>query len=538
MAEEFWKTSPFGEDSIFAPGWEEKQKQERLQQLKKAEIIGINIEKGSHEDKKLLINVEKDNLDPMNYRIPSSQIRLPINLYPPIEQAKLATVPVIVLVTIKGLVDNINITVNGDKRRAEKRINGYLAVFDLKIPLKAGKKEFEITAQITDFIGGTVLDSKKILVTIDLNGNELEREELEVRKDIKSLEPSLNLYAFIKELEGVKNVTYNDEGEIIKFMPYSSVEGGAQTIAWGHKIKKGEDFSSGITKEQAEELLIKDVQTEGVDKLLKFKGDKKIIVPLYQHEYDAIISAVFNNGYGETLVAAINKGADYYAKQPETIYKAFLTRRFVGKSENDGLIKRRAREADIFVKNQWHSYGPTDSKFKSGKSYIEAFKKFITTGVLPLILFMVFIQCSRNDSNIKLNSDVNNASSVIDQTPDTISDPLELALSRIPNFNSGEGSNSDATERYKLEQSAWKNEISLIYEKLRKKIELENISDLKNIEEYHKGWEKYMDTKRGFTAVYIEHFIKSGESIYYLFPFFIEEYKSKLTEYYNLYDID
>ena len=178
MAEEYWKTSPFGADSYFAPGWDEKQKQESLQRLKKAEIIGINIEKGSYEDKKLLINVEKDNLDPMNYRPPSSQIRFPVNLYPPIEQAKLATVPVTVLVTIKGLVDNINITVNGDKRRAEKRINGYFAVFDLKIPLKAGKKEFEITAQITDFIGGTVLGSKKISFTISSSGDVLASKEI------------------------------------------------------------------------------------------------------------------------------------------------------------------------------------------------------------------------------------------------------------------------------------------------------------------------------------------------------------------------
>ena len=29
MAEEFWKTSPFGEDSIFAPSWEEKQSDSR-----------------------------------------------------------------------------------------------------------------------------------------------------------------------------------------------------------------------------------------------------------------------------------------------------------------------------------------------------------------------------------------------------------------------------------------------------------------------------------------------------------------------------
>jgi len=35
MADEFWKNSPFGEDSIFHPSWEEKQEQARLQNQQK-----------------------------------------------------------------------------------------------------------------------------------------------------------------------------------------------------------------------------------------------------------------------------------------------------------------------------------------------------------------------------------------------------------------------------------------------------------------------------------------------------------------------
>ncbi|MDD2476571.1 MAG: hypothetical protein PHI32_11745 [Dysgonamonadaceae bacterium] len=37
MAEEYWKDSPFGKDSIFAPGWDEKQKEEREKRDKKSE---------------------------------------------------------------------------------------------------------------------------------------------------------------------------------------------------------------------------------------------------------------------------------------------------------------------------------------------------------------------------------------------------------------------------------------------------------------------------------------------------------------------
>src|SRR5690554_6305133 len=35
MVDEFWKNSPFGEDSIFHPSWEEKQEEERLQNQQK-----------------------------------------------------------------------------------------------------------------------------------------------------------------------------------------------------------------------------------------------------------------------------------------------------------------------------------------------------------------------------------------------------------------------------------------------------------------------------------------------------------------------
>ena len=43
-----------------------------------------------------------------------------------------------------------------------------------------------------------------------------------------------------------------------KFYEYLSLEGGSNTIGYGHKIKKGEDFSKGISIPEAKELLAKD----------------------------------------------------------------------------------------------------------------------------------------------------------------------------------------------------------------------------------------------------------------------------------------
>ena len=41
--------------------------------------------------------------------------------------------------------------------------------------------------------------------------------------------------------------------------PHKSVEGGTNTVAYGHKLRAGEDFSKGLTDEEATKLLIKDI---------------------------------------------------------------------------------------------------------------------------------------------------------------------------------------------------------------------------------------------------------------------------------------
>jgi hypothetical protein len=64
----------------------------------------------------------------------------------------------------------------------------------------------------------------------------------------------------IKQFE---NSTSNPSGgynkQAKKWFPHKSLEGGSATIAYGHKIQKGEDFSKGITDSEALRLLEKDI---------------------------------------------------------------------------------------------------------------------------------------------------------------------------------------------------------------------------------------------------------------------------------------
>lgn len=370
------------------------------------------------------------------------------------------------------------------------------------------------------------------------------KENKNLRKSIVDLKPSLNLYNFLKEMESLRNTKYDDNGNITKMFPYPSPEGGSPTIGWGHKLKKGENFDNGITLEQAEKLLQEDVIEEGVDKLLAFTGDKKINVKLNQQEYDAVISAVFNNGYGETLAASINQGFQIYTKNPETIYKGFLKRVYYKnpqthqQEKSDGLVKRRAREADIFIKNQWHSYGLSDEKFKTEKEYINAYKKFLDNGILPIIflIFLSLFSCTPKSEKVEVNKLKTNNLKI-----DTISvsDSCELALKRIKTFDDGIGNNSQVIENYEKEKKSYLEEINIIYEKLLLKTKKESSEESsQNLIKYHKEWQAYLKAKQDYEVEYIRNYYKSGEYIFYLKPFFEGEYKSKLLEYYSLYEID
>ncbi len=71
-------------------------------------------------------------------------------------------------------------------------------------------------------------------------------------------------------------------------MPYPSPEGGADTVGWGHKIKAGEDFSGGLTPQQADDLFSKDLSRHA-----RVVTDN-IHVPLTQNQFDALVSMGYN----------------------------------------------------------------------------------------------------------------------------------------------------------------------------------------------------------------------------------------------------
>ena len=94
---------------------------------------------------------------------------------------------------------------------------------------------------------------------------------------------------YIKKVENQGKLGYNVEKKL--WFPHKSFEGGSDTIGYGHKLQKGEDFSKGITDTQAEDLLKKDLE-KAKQQVYKELGGIK----LTSQQEEMFIDFVFNMG--------------------------------------------------------------------------------------------------------------------------------------------------------------------------------------------------------------------------------------------------
>lgn len=138
----------------------------------------------------------------------------------------------------------------------------------------------------------------------------------------------------IKLWEGLRLKAYQDQA-------------GVWTIGFGHT---GPDVHEGleITEEQAEELLLEDLQEA------QAAVGRYVKVELTDNQYGALVSFVFNVGGGafrnSTLLKKLNAG-DYAAVPGQLARWNKIT---VGgkKVTNEGLVNRRAAEAGLWAKGE------------------------------------------------------------------------------------------------------------------------------------------------------------------------------------------
>jgi hypothetical protein len=143
----------------------------------------------------------------------------------------------------------------------------------------------------------------------------------------------------IKQFE---NNTSNPKGGYDKikklWFAHKSVEGGSDTIAYGHKIQKGENFSKGITDSDAIKLLEKDVgkKIDVAKKHIKTFDSLPLTVRI------ATINALYRGDMGPKTIELLskNKFADAASE--------YLNHREYRSTSNRGVKKRMDWNAAVF----------------------------------------------------------------------------------------------------------------------------------------------------------------------------------------------
>lgn len=131
--------------------------------------------------------------------------------------------------------------------------------------------------------------------------------------------------------------------QLKKWFPHKSLEGGSDTIAYGHKLQSGEDFSKGITDDEALKLLDKDINRtiETAKRFMKNFDSFPLTVKI------AIVNAGFR-GFGKKgdLGSETMKLLDQ--NKFAAAAKEYLNHREYKTTSNQGVKKRMNWNAAVF----------------------------------------------------------------------------------------------------------------------------------------------------------------------------------------------
>jgi len=148
---------------------------------------------------------------------------------------------------------------------------------------------------------------------------------------LKTSELGINL---ITHFEGCELKAYKDSGGVV------TIGYGTTIYPSGNKVQEGDKCSHQEAVLYLKNDLIK----------AEKKVNKLINIKLTQNQFDALVSCVYNVGYGKTLFDTINKRLG-------SIWGAFIL--YVKDSKGKellGLKRRRNAEAHLYIKNEIDYY--------------------------------------------------------------------------------------------------------------------------------------------------------------------------------------
>lgn len=139
---------------------------------------------------------------------------------------------------------------------------------------------------------------------------------------------SIEAVHLISQSEGCRLTAYKDQAGVV-------------TIGYGH-TGTGAAMGATISPEDAELLLSEDLKVvdEAIGHLVQ--------VPLTQSQYDATCSLIFNIGRGHFSKSSVLRCLN--AKEYKLAADHFLDWRMAAGKINPGLVARRARERELFLR--------------------------------------------------------------------------------------------------------------------------------------------------------------------------------------------
>ena len=168
---------------------------------------------------------------------------------------------------------------------------------------------------------------------VDKSAAEWQIDATQMRVDAKLLSASDTMKEALAEEEGVRLTVYRDVA-------------GYPTVGVGHLVTPEDNLSVGdrITYDQALDLLEKDLQTAEAA-VARLVGD----MPVYQHEFDALVDLVYNVGEGNVSERESPKLNAAIAKRDYKSIAAQLKYHHAAGSKANGLVYRSERRQAIFM---------------------------------------------------------------------------------------------------------------------------------------------------------------------------------------------
>jgi hypothetical protein len=149
-----------------------------------------------------------------------------------------------------------------------------------------------------------------------------------------------NIITLIKHYENNKenpNSGYNKEKQ--RWYPHKSVEGGSDTIAYGHKIQPHENFSKGLSDVDAIRLLRKDIARK--EEIIR--SDIPNFDKFPEYIRNALVNAFYRGDMEPNVINLINRG------QWDKVASAYLNNKNFKSGDFQQIKDRMQDNANAFI---------------------------------------------------------------------------------------------------------------------------------------------------------------------------------------------